>query len=114
MIDKPIQQALSSTEPVQELRNWALRLLAEGQPLPEDTIYQLRLLAHLGSGFVRLDELPAAYEELKSSPANWAWAVSALLDRATLAGDLSDGLEELKQRGISVDKLPLKRSKSRK
>ncbi len=31
MIDKPIQQALSSTEPVRELRNWALHLLAEGQ-----------------------------------------------------------------------------------
>ncbi len=82
--------------------------------LPEDTIYQLQLLANLGSGMVFLDEMTAAYEELKSSPANWEWAVSELLDRATLAGDLSDGLDELKQHDINVDKLPLKRSRSRK
>ncbi len=31
MIDKRIQQALTSSEPVNELRNWLLQLLADGQ-----------------------------------------------------------------------------------
>jgi hypothetical protein len=31
MIDKRIQQALSSSEPVHELRNWVPHLLADGQ-----------------------------------------------------------------------------------
>ena len=31
MIDKRIQQALSSSEPVNGLRNWVLQLLADGQ-----------------------------------------------------------------------------------
>lgn len=31
MIDKRIQQALSSSEPVNDLRNWVLHLLADGQ-----------------------------------------------------------------------------------
>jgi hypothetical protein len=48
MIDQRIQQALSSSDPVNDLRNWVLHLLAEGQTheaileLLERTRQQLR------------------------------------------------------------------------
>jgi len=40
--------------------------------------------------------------------------VAGVMDKATLADELSDGLEELRKHKINVDKLPLKKVKMRK
>ena len=59
-------------------------------------------------------ELAAQYEVLKENFDSAAALSSQLTGKATLADYLQDGLDELKQRRIDVDRLPLKRAKARK
>lgn len=82
--------------------------------LSEDLLYQLILITHVGRGVLGPHDLARTYEDLKSSPANSAWAVPELMRKASLAGELSDGLDQFKKHEINVDRLPLKRTKVRK
>jgi hypothetical protein len=82
--------------------------------LPEDLLYKLALLMHLGRGDFPVGELAERYEELKQDSEKPEWAVEHLVAKVALADYLTEGLEELKTNRINVDNLPLKRSRSRK
>src|SRR5262249_46168174 len=83
--------------------------------LPEETIYQLILITHLGHGYFATGELAGYYESLKGivgGPEDAAAEMMAF--DTTLADQLSDGLDELRKHKINLDKLPLKKVKVRK
>ena len=55
------------------------------------------------------------YESLKDTVGDRGDASSQMMmDKATLADELSDGLDELRNHKINVDKMPLKKVKVRK
>jgi len=83
--------------------------------LPEDMIYQLRLIMLLGRGEFGTDDLAAYYEDFKGTYGDPEHVASQMMsDKAIIAGELSDGLVELRKHEISLDKLPLKKVKVRK
>lgn len=83
--------------------------------LSHELIYQLILLMYLGRGDFGTDDLAENHERLKGTFGDAKDAAShMMLYKATLADELSDGLEELGKHKINVDKLPLKRIKVRK
>lgn len=83
--------------------------------LPAETIYQLFLIMHFGRGGFGPKDLAVNYENIKEMIGDADEAVAEMMDlKATLADELSDGLEELRQHKIIADKMPLKRVKVRK
>ena len=82
--------------------------------LSEDLIYQLIVIMYLGRGDFAAEELAGYYQALKGTLGDSAQAASQLMDKAPLADHLTDGLEELRKHGISVDKMPLNKAKVRK
>ena len=83
--------------------------------LPEETIYQLYLLMHLGRWVFSANDLAENYERLKKSvetAENAVFEMTAFED--TLGDNLLDALEELRQYKINVDKLPLRKARVRK
>jgi hypothetical protein len=83
--------------------------------LPEETIYQLYLLMHLGRWEFSANDLAENYERLKKmveTAENAVFEMTAF--DTTLGGNLLDGLEELRQHKINIDKMPLKKTKARK
>lgn len=83
--------------------------------LSEDVIYQLILVMYLGRGDFGADDLAGYNEALKGTFGDPEHAVSQMmLYKATLADELSDGLEELRKHKINLDKVPLKKTKVRK
>jgi hypothetical protein len=82
--------------------------------LPAETVYQLLLLLYLGRGYFGMDELAGSYESLKSGYRDPQEASGQLLRAGSLAEDLADGLEELRKHNINVDRMPLKKVKTRK
>lgn len=83
--------------------------------LPSETIYQLLLIMHFGHGGFGPKDLAANYESLKETIGDADEAVAEMMDLdATLAGELADGLEELRKHNINADKMPLKKVKVRK
>jgi Protein of unknown function (DUF3775) len=84
------------------------------QSLPGDMIYQLLLIMYLGRGDFSTDDLAGTYGDLRDTFAKAEYAASQMLDKGPLADYLSDGVEELRQHGIDVDKMPLKNVKPRK
>lgn len=83
--------------------------------LPETTLYQLLLIMRLGRGEVEANDLAAYYETLKGSLGNSEQATTQMMVfSVVMAGELLDGLEELRKRGMNVDMLPLQRVKVRK
>lgn len=73
--------------------------------LPEEAIYQLALIMHLGRGDFGTDNLARHYEALKRTFGKSERAASQMMEKAPLAGYLADGLAELKKSGIDVDHL---------
>jgi hypothetical protein len=73
--------------------------------LPEEDIYQLALIMHLGRGDFGTDDLAGHYETLKKTFGKPDWTVSQMVAKASLADYLTDGLAELKKHGIDVDHL---------
>jgi hypothetical protein len=69
---------------------------------------------YLGRGDFAADELAACYDDLKRTFVHPQQAASQMIDKAPLADYLGDGLEAIRQHGIDVDKLPLKKVKVRK
>jgi hypothetical protein len=83
--------------------------------LSDDMIYQLILIQYLGRLDFGVDDLAKQYDGLKDTVGDPADAVALMMmDKATLADELSDGLEELRKHKINVDKMPLKKVKVRK
>src|SRR5438552_1893723 len=83
--------------------------------LPDETIYQLTLLMYLGRGDFGADDLASYYQALPGMIGNPGEATSQMMIyKATLADELSDGLEELRKHGINVDRMPLQKAKVRK
>lgn len=82
--------------------------------LSEETIYQLMLIAYLGRGEFGMEDLALEYERLKDAFGDPAQAASEMMDYASLADYLSDGLAELRKHNINADKMPLKKLKARK
>ncbi len=83
--------------------------------LPEETIYQLYLLWHLGRWAFSANDLAENYERLKNRVETAEHAVFEMTTfEDTLGDNLLDALEELRQHKINVDKMPLKKAKTRK
>jgi hypothetical protein len=83
--------------------------------LPEDIIYKLLLIMYLGRGDFATEDLSGSFEDLKKTFAKPEWAASQMMDKTPLADYLTDGLAELREHKIDVDKLlPLKPVRSRK
>lgn len=74
--------------------------------LPDEMLYQLLLIQYLCREDVGTDGLSGYYEHLKEVSGAPADVVSQMMmDKAILADELSDGLEEFSKRKINVDKL---------
>jgi hypothetical protein len=83
--------------------------------LSDETIYQLILIMYLGRGDLGTNDLEESYETLRGTIGDSEQAVSQMMIyKATLADELSDGLEELRKHKINADKIPLKKVKVRK
>ena len=83
--------------------------------LSEELIYQLILLMYLGRGDLSTNDLAESYETLKGTIGDSEQATSQMMIyKATLADELSDGLEELRKHKINTDKIPWKKVKVRK
>jgi hypothetical protein len=83
--------------------------------LSEETLYQLLLILYLGRGDLGTNDLAGYFENLKGTVGDPEQAASRLMIyKATLADELSDGLEELRKQNINMDKMPLKKVKVRK
>ena len=82
--------------------------------LPVEMIYQLILIMYLGRGDLSTADLAGYYESLRDTLGTPEDAASQMMTfKATLADQLSDGLEELRKNKINVDKMPLKKVKGR-
>jgi hypothetical protein len=83
--------------------------------LSGELIYQLILLMYLGRGEFGADDLTDHYETVKGMTGTPGDAIAQMmLYKATLADELSDGLEELRKHKINVDKMLSKKAKVRK
>ena len=83
--------------------------------LSDEIIYQLMLIVHLVRGRCSVDDLGAHYESLKDTVGDPEEAAEEMMwFKASLADELSDGLEELREHKINVDKMLLKKVKVRK
>jgi hypothetical protein len=82
--------------------------------LSEDTIYQLMLIAYLGRSELSVNNLAEEYEKLQKDWGTSGQEAFKMMNMASLAEELSDGLEELRKHKIPVDKMPLKKMKVRK
>ena len=84
------------------------------ETLSDDTIYQLLLIMHLGRRDFGTDDLAASYDALKQTFKRPENAVSQMLGKAPLGDYLADGIEELRNQKINIDKLRLTKVKVRK
>jgi hypothetical protein len=77
--------------------------------LPEDKIYQLLLLLHLGFREFDTSDLPGRYQALKERYDDPRWEASVWLgQRGFIADFLATGMDQLKRHNIDVDHLPIK------
>lgn len=70
--------------------------------LPEEQVFQILLLTHLGRGSVRVENLQAGYERIRSGYETKANALTELLG-GPLLEDLEDGLAALNQADLDAD-----------
>jgi hypothetical protein len=83
--------------------------------LPDEAVYRLILIMYLGRGDFAVPDLATSYDALKRAVGTPRDAAAEMmLYKATLADELSDGLDELRRHGISADKMPLTKMKVRK
>jgi hypothetical protein len=77
--------------------------------LPEDMIYQLLLVLHLGRREFDTSDLPGRYKALKERYDDPKWVASHIFRKRGFQGDfLATGLDQLKRNNIDVDHLPVK------
>ena len=83
--------------------------------LSDDLIYRLVLIVDLARGSCTPDNLAECYAALPDTVGTPEDARAYLMVfQASLADELSDGLEELRNHKINVDRLPLKKVKVQK
>jgi len=83
--------------------------------LSDDLIYRLMLLVDLNRGACTPDNLAEHYDTLRDTVGTPEDARALMMVfQATLADELSYGLEELRNHKINVDRLPLKKVKVQK
>ncbi len=75
--------------------------------LPDDELYKLLLIMHLGRGDFGMDDLQAHYEALKERWETPEWAAAMMTQKPSLPYYLTDGLAKLKKSGIDIDHLTL-------
>jgi hypothetical protein len=73
--------------------------------LPEDDLYKLALIMHLGQGYFGTEDLASHYQALKERFETPDWAIVHIMTKAPVGDDLTEGLAELKKSGIDVDAL---------
>lgn len=105
--DLDIEEQMAPPEK-QELRDFL-------ETLSEETLFQLMLIRHLGRGEFGVENLAEDYEKLKKKLENVEYAIFRMMVfNATIGGELRDGLDQLRKHNIDVDKLPLKKVRTRK
>jgi hypothetical protein len=82
--------------------------------LPEEIVYKLALIAHLGPGALDTTDLEGRYEALRERYDTPADAAFRLMTMRPLADYLADGLAELKKHRIDVDKINVTIARIRK
>lgn len=90
-----------------------VELQAFFESLPEDMLYQVLLIMHLGREDFGVDDLAEQFQEWKSSGTR-EYAMPQLMGYAPLADELEDGLGVLGKHNIHVDKILWKRAKVKK
>jgi hypothetical protein len=90
------------------------KLQAFLETLSDEMIYQLLMIMYLGRGDFGTDDLAGYYEGLRGTFGDPEHAVSQMMGKGPLADYLLDGLEELREHEIDVNKMPLKKVKLRK
>ncbi len=98
----PLVRPGEDSGPPPEEKEKLRRLLTS---LPPDELYKLALIRSLVYGNFTRDDLADRFEALKKELGNPEWLVTLLVEKGSLADDLSDGLEELKKKHIDVDHL---------
>ena len=73
--------------------------------LPENQLYALMLLAHIGRGDFGADHLPTAYRTIRETFPSKSLAIAQLTAEQTLADYLTDAMEEARKRHIDLDEL---------
>jgi len=81
--------------------------------LSPETIYQLYLIKNIGCYVYKVNEMNEHYQELLSMYPKKEWTLTILARNVTLADDLRDGIEILREAGFDVDTLPLPKPKKR-
>ena len=74
--------------------------------LPEDEVYKIALILHLGRRDFGTAELARRYTAMKERFGEPEWAAARMI-KAAYADYLSEGLAKLKKAGIDPDHLPL-------
>jgi hypothetical protein len=83
--------------------------------LPDNLLYQLRLISDFNWGRFQVDELAEYYHGMKENVGDREELISEMMwDKAVLADVLEDGLEKLGRYKITLDNMPLKKVKARK
>ncbi len=78
--------------------------------LPPEVIWKLLLIALIGRGDYKPDDLSGSCEAIKRRFETPEWALRQLYAMAPLGEELSDGMEKLKRHNIEVDRLLEKRA----
>jgi hypothetical protein len=84
------------------------------ESLSDEVVYQLISIMYLGRGDFGVNDLAEYYQDLKGTFGERQYVLSQMTGQAPLADYLLDGLEELRKHRIDVDRMPLKKTKSRK
>ena len=98
----PIVQAGEDSGPPPEEEEELTRFLLD---LPEETLYRLLLVMHLGRGDFGIDDLSGHLAQLRNRFDDPKRAVSQMTDKAPLPEFLCDGLAELRKHRIDIDDL---------
>jgi hypothetical protein len=75
--------------------------------LPDEDLYELILLTHLGRGGLATRDLATHYRELRETFRNRESAISQIEGRGSLAENLANGLAKLRKSGIDIDQLAI-------
>lgn len=75
--------------------------------LPEEAIYKVLLLMYLGRGDFDTADLSADYKALKRRYSKPEEAVAQMIEKASLAEYLTEGMAELNRNGFDIENLTL-------
>ncbi len=82
--------------------------------LPEEVLFKVALVAYLGRGDYETNNLAADYQALRDDFDGPSELISQLLEKASLADYLTEGMTILKKEGLDLDKIELATAKAGK